>query len=244
MHLDDEQVQRLIHRELAPTLETEVRDHLAQCAECRALADEAEREEVQLFGLIGTMDHPPPPVNVKDVLARATRRPVGWGRWAAGTVLALAGAGAAYAAPGSPLPALVDRVIEWVNRAASPPTHAPVPETGNAAGITVAPGRRFTIVFSRNQVGGAATIALTDGSDIVVRALSGAAAFSSDVDRLSIDNAGDSSRFEILIPRSARSVFIRIRDRQVFVSQASRVVTATAFDSSGRYVLPLGLPGP
>jgi putative zinc finger protein len=244
MHLDDEQLQRLMHGELAPKPEAEVRDHLARCAECRSLTREAEREEARLFGLLDTMDHSPPSVTVQSIRARAGGRSPVWGRWAAGLILGLVGAGAAYAAPGSPLPALVGRVIDWANGTTRTPAPSPEPEVGAAAGITVAPGQRFTILFSRSQVGGMATITLTDSADIMVRALHGIAAFSSDVDRLSIDNGGDSSRFEILIPRSAPSVDIRVNGRQVFRSQNSRVITAAALDSEGRYVLPLGIPKP
>ncbi|MGH7672815.1 MAG: zf-HC2 domain-containing protein, partial [Gemmatimonadales bacterium] len=100
MHLDDEQVQRLLHRELAPPVETSVRAHLAQCASCRGRVAEAEREETEVYALLRHVDDPPPPVDARAVVARARARGLGRLRWAAGVLLALGLAGAAYAAPG------------------------------------------------------------------------------------------------------------------------------------------------
>jgi Putative zinc-finger len=245
MHLDDERVQRWIHGELSPEPGTAVREHLAQCAECRSLVSAAKVEEARIFDLLGTADHPAPVVSVRTILAGAggdTRR---WGRWAAAVLLGLVGAGAAYAAPGSPLPALVHRVVEWVGHAPTHPVVAheapvsPVPEAGAAAGIALAPGNRFAILFVRDQADGVATVSFTDSGEVVVRAQRGMAKFTSDVSRLSIDNTGDSARFDILVPRGSPWVEIHVRGRRIFLSQGSRVVTATAPDADGRYSLPL-----
>ena len=252
MHLDDEQVQRWIHGELAPGEGAVVREHVAQCAECRSLVSEAKVEEARIFDLLGAADHPVPRVDVETMLASAggdTRR---WGRWAAGLLLGLVGAGAAYAAPGSPLPALAHRVVEWIGRSpAQPVVVAPeepispaLPEAGAAAGIAVAPGDRLAILFLRDQLDGMAIVSFSDSGDVVVRAQRGTARFTSDVNRLSIENAGDSARFDILIPRGSPWVEIRVHGRRVFLSHVSRVVTAAAPDADGRYLLPLAASRP
>lgn len=258
MHLDEEQLQRLLHRELPPAAQASVRAHLASCGDCRLRVDAAEREEVRLFELLGRVDHSPRRVSVEAIVARAGGRArgralghtLGWGRWAAGILLALVAAGAAYAAPGSPIPALVEQLVQWIERAPGPA--APVAPAAPAApaeradspirGIAVAPGARFTIVFPAEQVNGVATVSFIDGEDVVVRALHGAATFSAGLDRLSVGSAAPSTRFEILIPRRARSVEISVAGRQVFLKEVSRVLTDAHRDAAGRYLLRLGPP--
>ncbi|MGH7527215.1 MAG: anti-sigma factor family protein [Gemmatimonadales bacterium] len=240
MHLDEERVQRLLHRELAPQAEGSARDHLASCSECRSRVAEAEREETRILALLRQVDHPPRRVDVEAITAGSRQRAPGWGRWAAGILLVL-GAGAAYALPGSPLPRLVERVIKWVEPEKERP--APVAPSGQAEGaargIAVAPGDRFTVRFSTAPADGLATVSLTDAGEVAVRALSGAASFTSEPAGISIDAEGASGRFEILIPREAPSVEIRIGGRRVFLKQGSRVFAEGGQDAEGRYLVPL-----
>ena len=100
MHLDDEQVQRWIHGELSPEPGAVVREHLAECVECRSLVSAAKAEEARIFDLLGAADHPAPPVDVATIVAGVGGGAHRWGRLAAGVLLGLVGAGAAYAAPG------------------------------------------------------------------------------------------------------------------------------------------------
>jgi len=243
MHLDEDRLQRLRHGELSPAMETAARQHVAECAECRGRVAAAERDETEVFGLLRELDHPTPQIDAETVAARARGRGHGRGvsamRWAAGIVLVLGLAGAAYAAPGSPLPTWVETVVEW---ASGRPDRAPAPSPG-VAGIAVAPGPRLVIVFTAPQATGQAQVSLTDGADVVVRVLSGAATFTTDVDRLVIDNQG-SATFEIQIPRTAPRVEIRVGGQRVFLKERSRVTTDTVTDMGGPYVLPLVPPGP
>jgi hypothetical protein len=122
---------------------------------------------------------------------------------------------------------------------------APSPEAARGqAGIAVAPGDRLTIAFAVEQSGGTATVSLTDGSDVVVRALGGTTTFTSEVDRLSIEHRGAPGCFEILIPRGAPSVEIRVGGRRSFLTEASRVETEYPRDAEGRYLLPLSRSAP
>lgn len=231
MHLDEEQVQRLLHRELAPPLETAVREHLAECIECRGRVAQAEREEDEVHALLRHLDHPAPRVDPHAVAARARARGVRWVRWAAGIVVALGLAGAAYAAPGSPLPAWVEAVVRWVEGGS-----AEVPDPG-VAGIAVAPGRELVILFTSAQPEGQAEVSLTDGAEVVVRAPIGAATFTSDVDRLVIDNQGSPATFEIQIPRTAPRVEIRVAGDRIFLKEGSRV-TPRCHESPCRLLPP------
>jgi hypothetical protein len=109
------------------------------------------------------------------------------------------------------------------------------------AGIAVAPGNRLTIRFVVEGDGAFATLSLTDGDEAVVRAVAGAATFTSDVDRLSVRSAG-TARFEVLIPRSAPWVEVLAGDTPVFRKRADRVVTQTGPGADGRYRLILSSP--
>src|SRR5918995_1770224 len=127
MHLDEEQVQRALHRELRPDARSAVDDHLSTCPECRSKLLQAESEESWVLERLSTLDHVPPPVTVGSVMARA-RRSAAWTRLAAGIILALGAAGVAYAAPGSPLPGALRRIVHLIapdRKPASQPIPAP-----------------------------------------------------------------------------------------------------------------------
>ena len=241
MHLDDEQVQRLLHGELAAQAHASARGHLEACAECRSRLTEAEREEAWVLDRLRRLDHTPPRVSVRTLMNVPSHRARAWGRLAAGIFLALAGVGVAYATPGSPLPRVLDRLIHWIGAAPerqTPP--APSRRAGESqAGIAVAPGDGLTIVFLSGQPDDTAVVSLTDGREVVVRAIGGMTTFTSDAERLVIDHHGPAARFEILIPRSAPSVQLLVGDRQVFVKKASSIVSDTRPGAPGRYVVPL-----
>ncbi|MFL5575813.1 MAG: hypothetical protein ACJ79S_07600 [Gemmatimonadaceae bacterium] len=245
MHLDEEQVQRLLHGELARPAETAVRDHVEACADCRWRVAEAQREETRVLELLRHLDDPPPRVNATAIAARARGSASGRAaRRAAGILAALALAGAAYAAPGSPLPRLIDRVVARVHptqKRSAPVASARAPEV--AAGIAVTPGDRFTILFSATRANGVATVSLTDGPDVAVRATAGTARFTSDVDRLLIESLSDSARFEIEVPRHAARVEMRVGSRRIFLKDGARVSADGRQDAAGRYRIPLSRRG-
>ena len=83
-----------------------------------------------------------------------------------------------------------------------------------------------------------ATVALSDGDEVEVRAVQGTATFSSDPGRLSVLSSGG-ARLEILIPRSAASVEVRIGAVPVFRKLAGGAVSALPRDSTGRYRISL-----
>ena len=239
MHLDEEQLQRLLHGELG-SREAAAREHLEACPECRYRVTEAEGEESWVFDRLHRLDHATPKVSAQ-MVSRSRAGTSYRQRLAAGIFLAVVATGAAYAIPGSPLPRVVNRIIQAVNgrssrQVAIPMTRSPVP--GAQAGIVVAAGERLLIVFPLVQSGGEATVSLTEGPDVVVRAPDGAA-FTSDVDRLLIDSVSPGGRFEIQIPRTAPLVEIRAGGRRLFLKKLSRIVTDAPPDDEGNYRLPL-----
>lgn len=247
MHLDEEQLQRLLDGELADSEEASARAHIAQCADCRRRAADAEREEDEVDALLGQLDGPAPSLDAESVAARARARDSGWMRRAAAVLLAVGIAGAAYAVPGSPLPALVQAVVTWIGGGPDVPRKTPEPERAphagspdaSVAGIAVDPGERLLILFTSSQAEGEARVTLTDGALVTVRAPIGAATFSSDVDRLVIDNHGSAATFEIQIPRTAPLVEIRAKGDRLFVKEGARVTPEGPAGSGGPFLLPL-----
>ena len=236
MHLDEEQVQRLVHAELTPAAESAARDHLGGCADCRARVTVAEDEEAWVAERLRELDHPPARVVGAETIAavatrRASVRAPNWGRWAAGILLVAAAAGGAYAAI---------RVIRAGDRV-SPDTTVPAPPTVSR-GVALPPGERLTIDFAAEQPQSVATVTLTAGTEVAVRAVDGVATFTSDPDRLSIDNARSSARYEIEIPSTAREVRIRVGGGEIFAMEGRRVVTGAPRGPDGRYVIPLVRP--
>lgn len=242
MHLDEEQAQRLLHGELPGSAEAVARAHLAECADCRERIAEAEREERQVDALLRHVDHDPPRISARAVARRARAQDLGWARWAAGIIIALGIAGAAYASPGSPLPAWLDAIAEWIEGPVDRPgsDSAPVlPQDSAVAGIAVAPGRELIILFTSSQAEGQVRISLTDSADVVVRAPIGTATYTADAERLVIDNQGSVSTFEVQIPRAASRVEIRLAGDRIFLKEGRRITTDQSTIEGGPYVLPL-----
>jgi len=259
MHLDEEQIQRLLHGELSRPAETAAREHLAGCADCRRRVADAEREEAAVHALLRAVDDPAPQLDVEAVAAaaqapvssrhrperRLRRRALGHRepslRWAAGFLLAAIVVGAAYAVPGSPLPDWVSAVRGWMGGGpgATPSTPGPAQAPDErVAGIAVAPGDELLILFLSPQVEGQVDVALTDDAEVGVRAPIGAATFTSDVERLVIDNRGSSASFEVRIPRAAPRVEIRVVGRRIFLKEGARVMAGES-QARGLYLLPL-----
>lgn len=238
MHLDQEQVQRLIHGELVPATSASVRAHVAACFDCRSRVAEAEQEERTVHALLEHLDHETPAVSIESVIERGRTRDNSWSRWAAGILLAFGGVGVAYAIPGLPLRGWVDSIVRSVSQRDEASLTVPAPTAAAAiSGIVIDPGEELAIVFVE-RVEGYARVMLTDDREVAVRALNGTATFTSDIDRLLIDDVS-ATGFEIRIPRAARRVEILIGSDRVFVSDGSRVISEAPADTTGVYIVPL-----
>jgi hypothetical protein len=241
MHLDEAQLQRLLHGELTQPSEIAAREHLVGCAVCRDRVAAAAQEETDVFALLGAVDHPVPAIGPGAIELRARAPDAGRLKWAAGIVLALGIAGIAYAAPGSPLPGWVSGLTTWMRpspgRAPTAPDPSPAPAP--AAGVAIIPGEHLFIVFTAPQAGARASVRLTDGAEVVVRAPSGAATFSSEADRLVIDSRAGAAVFDIQIPRSALHVEILVDGSRRFVKQRDRITPIELLAAQGTYAIPL-----
>lgn len=240
-HLDEERVQRLLDGELGPSHDARDREHLASCAECRARVIAAQRDADEVNALLRLVDHPVPQHSAQAIVARVRPR-VAWGRWAAGVLLVATLGGAAYAAPGSPFRRLVNSTVTLLAGRSEtrlvPPVQAPdVDPLGG--GIAVEPGLALLIQFTAYQSAGDAHVSLTDGDMVTVRAPNGAATFTSDAERLIVDNTGSVSNFEIQIPRTAPRVEMRVGTERRYLKDRARVVAGTPADAQGMLRLSL-----
>src|SRR5262245_39143112 len=182
MHLDEEQVQRLLDAELTSAEERVAREHLDACDECRQGLEIARDEERRVKALLSRLDVPPPRIEVAAIEARgaAGARSRELLLKVAGFVVALAivaGGYAAYATPGSPLRGWVVAVVQWIaGHPRSGPATANLPPGSepHAAGIAVDPGQDLRVVFAPGEAEGFASVALTDGAEVAVHAPAGA----------------------------------------------------------------------
>ena len=110
--------------------------------------------------------------------------------------------------------------------------------TPPGGGIALAPGSHLTIRFLADRGEAVAALSLTDGQEVTVRAVEGAASFSSEEDRLTVRSTGP-VRFEIRVPRSARSLDVLARDTPVLRKRATDIITDSPGDPHGGYRLLL-----
>jgi len=240
MHLDEETIQRLVDDELTPERALAARQHLAACEPCRHRANEAKAERLAAEGWLRIVDVPAPPVDMGSILRAAPRRPSHRMRWAAGFLVALGAAGAAYALPGSPVRAWVDDAVHWVSgrreaETSVPPSRGPEPSMPTVAGISVAPGRHLVVVFVRRQEGASVRVSLNDGADVRVTGPSGSASFVSEAERLVIDNRPMPVAFDVRIPRAAPRVEIQVAGERILLKEGAVLVP----DVGSPVVLPL-----
>ena len=245
MHVDEEQLQRLVDDELDELAEPAndwAQEHMQNCESCRERVATARREQDEVFSLLGSLDHKRPTPGHGSAVARARKLDSRWMRRAAGFVLAAALSGAAYAAPGSPLRPLVASLLRaGADRPSTPASPEVIANEPAASGVTVAPGNRMIITFATTQLSGNVTVTIGDTPEIEVRAESTGAAFDAGEDRLAIDNTRGTSDFSVAIPRDARLVEIRIGGDRIFLKDRNRIEASQVANAPGNYVIPLTL---
>lgn len=239
MHPDQEQLQRYLHGELPDSQGTMVREHLHVCAECRALVDAAAREEAETHALLRHLDHARVHPTAQDIPHLARRSSSYRYRRAAAILLALGLAGSVYAIPGSPVRDWVDVLLDRNDPTSkqAPPGAVPRSEP-DQTGVEVEPGSSLVIDFVRRQSQGDAMVALTDSALVTVRTQNGTAIFTSDADRLLIDNTGAAS-YQIHLPRRAPRIEIRLGGQRIFLKQGDSITATRPADTTGTFALPL-----
>jgi hypothetical protein len=235
-HLDVEQIQRLLHGELSHGDLEAVQAHVAMCRDCRLSVERARAEEHEVLDRLGSLDHREPGIGLEAILARASGRKIHWGRWVAGVILALGATSAAYAAPGSPLRAWLEDLVDPAQPAIDTPESRTPP---SVSGIAVDPGDRLSIQFSEAQQIGRLILVFTEERQVSVTAQNSAAGFDSDIGRLVVLNEGSEADFHVSIPQAAPLVEVLVSGRVVFLKIGDRVESQYVQDDAGRYIVPL-----
>jgi len=248
MHLEEEQLERLLHRELSAREEKEARVHVAGCAACRARLADAEREEVEVHALLRALDTPAPMVRAEAVALQAemltgVARTGGssWLRRAAAVAVVVGVAGAAYAIPGSPVRRWVQAVVRQVGGGLEVPSGSRNESRGgslNVSGVAVPPGEKLSVIFTG---AGRVRVSLTDDAEVRVLAPAGAATFTTKTEYVLISSRDPSATFDVGIPRTARWVEILAQDRRVFLKEGTRISTGAA-RAAGGYAFELSDP--
>jgi hypothetical protein len=184
-----------------------------------------EQNGHDIDAMLRHLDHAVPPVTAEGLIARAgASEGRGRLRWAAGIVLALGVAGAAWAIPGSPLRDWVAALTASTSHEPSPIEQAPpVDPKPVLAGIAVDPGARLVIEFLEKQHEGEIRITLTSGEQVEVRAPNGAARYTSEPGRLLVDNRGSRAAFEVNIPRTAAMVEVMVENSRTFLKREMHI---------------------
>ena len=200
---------------------------------------EDEREERGIHDLLRSLDHPPPGITADDVIRRARRSRAPARRLAAGLAAAIGLAGVAYAVPGSPVRDWVRAVIPGdtpAGRFADDPS-TPAPVGGSGAGMVFDPVDSLVVRFPSSS-GGHLRIELTEGTEIVARMRAGEGRFTSRPNELVV-RLSATDTLELLVPRTAASVEVRVGDRSLFRNSGGVLRTPMDSDGEGRYGVDL-----
>ena len=237
-HRPDGELRALLDGELPSAHAAEVRQHLAACPACHARLTESEQADQTTAGLLGLLEPPPAASLQLDTVLHRARRTRGRRTAliaAAVTLMVTAAAGATVGRP------FVRTLAARVWAAVHPQGRAPVqPEApfGAQTGVAVVPGDVAEIVFDTTQAGGVLRVSLADTSELAIRS-SAPVMYRVTPGGVRVHNRGSAASYEVIIPRSARSVRIVIASRVMFEKTGLRVVAATSADSAGQYVMTI-----
>ena len=224
MHLDQDTLENMVTGDLELEARIAAEAHLATCDACRGLLQDRE-----IAGLLHHLDEPAPDVSVHDLIVRAEqRRMPSHLRWAAGVLLMAVAAGAAYAAPGSP----VQRWIGGLTATGDVPVPGS-PSERYVAGVVVPLGDRLEIEL-RPQATGTIDVVLDEVSDVTVESVNGMATFDSQSERLVVEGA-QGPDYRITIPEDAVLVEVLVGATSVFRLESGEVRTIARSVAAGRY---------
>lgn len=236
MHVDADEIQRLMHGESDTSADRRARAHVDNCDACRARSVDARRDEDEILTLLGELDQPAHVVDIREVRATAARRVVPLARIAAMIVFSAGALAAAYMAPGSPLRRRAPASPSTVAAAVQPSVRAP-----SEIGVSVDARDALSVLFAATQPRGSAIVTIVDGSEVEIRTAEGAARFTLDNRRVLIDNSA-AADFQINIGRRAPRVDIRINGRLVLSKVGGRITTPAAPSGDGPLRISLRTP--
>lgn len=244
MHLDSETLERVLHDELDPALETAVRRHLEDCRDCAARVTEARAREAGIFALLSELDHEPRVAARRwEAEGAGARTGPAWRRVAVAAMIVVAAGGALYAIPGSPLRQWIANV-----RDDSPAASTDIPGTGSpseeVSGIAVRPSGQYEIAFVAPQEAGRIRVTLSASPEVEIRVAGPPVGLESAPERLVVANAGSRSSYEIRLPEAGPVIEIVVAGRPVLRRIGSQVETSAPRDAAGRYIVELAASRP
>lgn len=226
MHLDDRTIDELVAGELEGEPAALARRHLAECESCRMRAAELEAARREISRGLAAIDHPMPPGEFANVVARARE-----GQRRAPLLVAGAGvlvaAALAAALPSSPLHRVLTRGFARPSTtAAVAPSvqRAVAPADGNAVAIEVRPGITTRVTFRARQTTGAIHVAQDTGRVLRIAEVGGApVGYAVAPSSVTIDNAGSVASYEMRVPSGSR-VLMRIAADTVLVTGHDQLI--------------------
>lgn len=237
MHLEAEQIERLIGGELPEHERRALDDHAERCATCASVVEAARREEVEIGRLLSSLDHPVPRVDPVGLARRARRRTLS-PRLAAAAIALLVFTGAAAAVPGSPLRSWLSDVLSGGD--AGPPDAEPAAQSERPpAGISVVPTPRFEVAFESAQESGLIRIRIDEQAEVVVRSDGEGVGYSVEPQGVRVLNVGSRANHEIVLPRDAEGIIIRVGDEVVYEMREGRIVVPSSGAVTGSYIVDL-----
>lgn len=233
MHLDQETLSRLVDGELTEDRKRRAEAHLAECAACSVRKAELVENDEMVSALLPHGDVPTPDVDPDELIRRARpASPRRMLRWAAALVLTGAGAGAAYAAPGSPLPA-------WLGWGGDGQVERETPDVQaqpTASGLMLPLDQPLTVAFEGVTGPGAIIVTTRPAPGTSIESVRAGVSFGSDAGVITVSQREPSSGdFVLNVPPDAASVRVLLDGRQVWGFSGGTIETAMTESPDGSY---------
>lgn len=231
MHRTDGELQALIDGELDPSASERVLSHLADCGRCRDRHEALKIARRETADRLRLLDREAPPLSADDVIRAAERRSIAHRAaprhvpWAAAIAgLLAAGVVAAAVIPGSPVRAVVERMIPGGESGAPGQDPIPAESRDRSAGVALVSGGELEIAFETPQSEGTIELAEVGSDTARVQAMGDSVGFVVGGGSVRVDNRGAKASYRVLLPMHLPAVVIRVGDRTVYQRVGAEVL--------------------
>jgi hypothetical protein len=234
-HPPDGVLRALLDGEASAAARVEVERHLVTCASCRSRLTALEQASAETGRLLTLLAPEPLLLDADVVIRRARVRSLSRPGVIAAAALVLAVGVASAMVGSSRARAFALRVWSAVTGA---PRTLPSAEPQGQGGIAFVPTPDAEIALDARQDQGVLRVTMADTAEISIRA-SGPVAYRVGASGIVLHNRGSSASYDIVVPRDAQHVRIRIAGRVVLEKLGPRISTGVPSDQAGRFVLSL-----
>lgn len=229
MHPSDAEIQALIDRELDRPRGGRTQAHLDSCETCRDRRRALEFGLDETAELLRSLDRPPPPTSVDDVIRLAEGRSLparaeGRNLLRAASLAGLLIAGAVVAAvvPG-PVREAVERIVRGpAGEQSAPPSVADL--WRQEAGVALVPSGALEIAFEAGQAEGSVELIETGGDTARVEVRSDSVGFVVGDGVVLVQNRGSRASYRVAIPSGLSGVRILVGSRTVYEASGGEVL--------------------